>query len=189
MTSKRIRHISLRDNSIREWVQDGVIEILHVPGKVNPADLVRKEMKDGAHFRRIHDSFMSTLSPFVSPLPHQSPSMSIHQVAELDRSSLLAFLTTTAEIVNTTNVSHLSSGGKQLLWNHISQKRSKASKCFFWTFLEAINPVWLIFSGRLFLSLALDLGVSGIGLRLVRGNGYITRGSAPFSMRTFNNML
>jgi len=123
MTSKRIRHISLRDNSIREWVQDGIIEILHVPGKVNPADLFTKEMKDGAHFRRLRDSFMSTLSSFVSPLPRISPSLSTHQVAALDRSSLLAFLTTTAEIVNATNVSHLSSGGKQLLWNHISQKR------------------------------------------------------------------
>ena len=101
MTSKRIRHISLRENLIREWVQDGIIEILHVPGKVNPADLFTKKIKYGAHFRRLFDSFMSTLSSFVLPLPRQSPSMSTHQVAKLDRSSLLAFLATIAEIVNT----------------------------------------------------------------------------------------
>ena len=123
MTSMRIRHVSLRDNSVCERVQDGIIEILHVPGKVNPADLFTKEIKDGAHFRQLRDSFMSTLLSVVSPLPRKSPLMSTHQVAELDRSNLFAFLTMTAEIVNTANVSRLSSTSEQLPWNHITGRR------------------------------------------------------------------
>ena len=32
MTSKRIQHMLLKDNSVREWVQSGLLNILHVPG-------------------------------------------------------------------------------------------------------------------------------------------------------------
>ena len=66
MTSKAARHIELRDNSVREWVQDKTLAVKHVAGKVNPADIFTKEMRDGAHFRRLRDSFMSHLSSFLS---------------------------------------------------------------------------------------------------------------------------
>ncbi len=67
MTSKAARHIELRENSVREWVQDKTISVKHVAGKTNPADIFTKaEMRDGAHFRRLRDSFMSRLSDFVN---------------------------------------------------------------------------------------------------------------------------
>jgi hypothetical protein len=66
MTSKAVRHIELRENSVHEWVQDKTISVKHVAGKTNPADTFTKKMRDGAHFRCLCDSFMSCLSDFVS---------------------------------------------------------------------------------------------------------------------------
>jgi hypothetical protein len=59
MTSKKIRHMELWENVVRKWVDDGILSILHIKGRVNPADIFTKEMRDGAHFRRLRDSFMS----------------------------------------------------------------------------------------------------------------------------------
>ena len=64
MTSKAACHIKLCKNSVREWVQDGTIEVEHVSGKINPADIFTKEMRDSAHFCRLRNSFMSRLSDF-----------------------------------------------------------------------------------------------------------------------------
>ena len=50
MTSKKIWYMELQENSVREWVQDKVLNVLHVPGRVNLADIFTKEMRDGAHF-------------------------------------------------------------------------------------------------------------------------------------------
>jgi hypothetical protein len=50
MTTKQIRHMEMRENAVREWVQDASLQILHVPGWINPADIFTKEMQDGAHF-------------------------------------------------------------------------------------------------------------------------------------------
>jgi hypothetical protein len=47
MTSKVDRHIELRENSIQEWVQDKTLNDVHVAGKINPAKIFTKEMKDG----------------------------------------------------------------------------------------------------------------------------------------------
>ena len=63
-TMKNVRHLELRENRTREWVQNGTITVLHVAGKINPSDIFTKEMKDGAHFRRLRDSFMCRLSDF-----------------------------------------------------------------------------------------------------------------------------
>jgi hypothetical protein len=52
-------HIELRENSVREWIQDKTISVKHVAGKINPAVIFTKEMRDGAHSRRLRDSFMS----------------------------------------------------------------------------------------------------------------------------------
>ena len=45
-----IRHMEMRENAVREWVQDASLKVLHVPGRINPADIFTKEMRDGAHF-------------------------------------------------------------------------------------------------------------------------------------------
>jgi hypothetical protein len=53
MTWKAARHIKLCKNSVREWVQDKTISVKHVAGKINPADIFTKEMRNGAHFYRL----------------------------------------------------------------------------------------------------------------------------------------
>jgi hypothetical protein len=66
MTSKAAWHIELCKNSVCKWVQDKNISVKHVAGKTNPADIFTKEMRIGAHFRHLRDSFMSRLSNFVN---------------------------------------------------------------------------------------------------------------------------
>ncbi len=65
MTSKKIRHMELRKNFVREWVENKTLNVFHVSGRVNPTDIFTKEMQDGAHFRRLQDSFMCRLSDFL----------------------------------------------------------------------------------------------------------------------------
>jgi hypothetical protein len=43
MTSKLARHIELRDNLVREWVQDKTIAVKNVTGKIGWADIFTKE--------------------------------------------------------------------------------------------------------------------------------------------------
>jgi hypothetical protein len=64
MTLKAIRHIELRENSVREWVQDKSIKVSHVAGIDNVSDIFTKEMRDISHFCRLRDSFMSRLADF-----------------------------------------------------------------------------------------------------------------------------
>jgi hypothetical protein len=59
MTSKAACQIEIRENSVREWVQDKSLAVKHVAGNINPSDIFTKEMRDGTHFRRLRDSFMS----------------------------------------------------------------------------------------------------------------------------------
>ena len=55
-----------RENYVRELVQDGTVRVKHVAGKCNPSDIFTKEMRDGAHFRRLRDSFMFRAISFTS---------------------------------------------------------------------------------------------------------------------------
>ena len=70
--------MELRENSVREWVENKTLNVLHVSGRINPADIFTKEMRDGAHFRRLRDSFMCRLSNFLQQsllvIHHQSES-------------------------------------------------------------------------------------------------------------------
>jgi hypothetical protein len=66
MTSKAARHIDLRENSVREWIQSRLLLVKHISGKLNPSDIFTKEMRDGTHFQQLRDSFMSRLSDFVN---------------------------------------------------------------------------------------------------------------------------
>jgi hypothetical protein len=50
MTLKGNRNIELKENSVREWVEDGTITVTHVAGKCNPSNIFTKEMRDGANF-------------------------------------------------------------------------------------------------------------------------------------------
>ncbi|KAL7524732.1 hypothetical protein ACHAWF_002118, partial [Thalassiosira exigua] len=66
MTMKCTRHMDNRETAVREWVQDGSLNVVHFRGRINPADIFTKEMKDSAHLCRLHDSFMMRTSSFSS---------------------------------------------------------------------------------------------------------------------------
>ena len=40
--------------------------VLHIPGIINPSDLFTKEIKDAAHYRRLCDTMMVSLSNFMT---------------------------------------------------------------------------------------------------------------------------
>ena len=64
LTMKNTQHMELKENSVRELVQEKALNVLHVAGKDNPSDIFTKEMKDGVHFRHLRDSFMSSAASF-----------------------------------------------------------------------------------------------------------------------------
>ncbi|KAL7517006.1 hypothetical protein ACHAWF_000097, partial [Thalassiosira exigua] len=41
------------------------LDVRHIPGLINAADIFTKEIKDKAHFRRLRDSFMTTRETFA----------------------------------------------------------------------------------------------------------------------------
>ena len=54
-TTKGLRHIQIRDNAVRESIQNGFANVLHVAGNMNLADLFTKEDRDDKHFLSIRD--------------------------------------------------------------------------------------------------------------------------------------
>lgn len=62
-TSKNIRHLQIRDNAIRESVQNKTIAVIHIDGKLNLADIFTKEDKDVAHYLLIRDSLVKLPFP------------------------------------------------------------------------------------------------------------------------------
>jgi hypothetical protein len=126
MTSKATWHIELCENSVREWVQDKMLQVHHVAGKVDPADIFTKEMRNGAHFRHLCDLFMSCLSHFLQDsilAVHHESQRSPHTTTPAATSGCissgslgcLAVLTASSFYPNITNVSHLCSAGGYLL--------------------------------------------------------------------------
>jgi hypothetical protein len=85
MTSKAARHIELRENSVCEWIQSKLLMVEHVSGKLNPSDIFTKDMRDGTHFQRLRDSFMSCLSEFVN-----ASLLAVHHGCQLAASSIPA---------------------------------------------------------------------------------------------------
>ena len=125
MTSKAARHIELRENSVREWVQDNTLNVVHVPGKINPADIFPKEMRDGVHFWRLRDSFMSRLSDFLNnsilAIHHtsQSTPTTVTPVAAPVQavggsSGYFTALSSSSIFHNLENISHLCSAGRHI---------------------------------------------------------------------------
>ncbi len=121
MTSKAACHIELCQNSIWEWVQDKTLNIANVAGKINPADIFTKEMKDGAHFRHLRDSFMICLSDFVNDSlldlhharqcsPQVTPAAALVSLAN-GCTSYMAALASSSFCHTLSNVSHLCSAG------------------------------------------------------------------------------
>lgn len=55
-TDKGLRHITIRENSVRESVQKKKVEIIHIEGIINPSDIFTKEISRNAqHFIQIRD--------------------------------------------------------------------------------------------------------------------------------------
>jgi hypothetical protein len=121
MTSKAARHT-------REWVQDKTLNIVHVAGKVNPTNIFTKEMKGGAHFCHLRDSFMLCLSDFVNDSllalhhtrrqsPQVTPAAALVSIAS-GCTSYMAALASNSICRTLTNVSHLCSAGQHFFQKH-----------------------------------------------------------------------
>ena len=67
MTTKGLRHLQIRENAIRENVQKGFVNIKHIEGKFNLADLFTKEDRDGEHFITLRDFLVCTAFPTTFP--------------------------------------------------------------------------------------------------------------------------
>jgi hypothetical protein len=68
MTTKGLRHIQIRENAIRESVENKFIQVKHVEGKRNLSDLFTKEDKDAAHFIHIQDFIICNKDDFRESL-------------------------------------------------------------------------------------------------------------------------
>jgi hypothetical protein len=131
MTTKQIRHMEMRENAVREWVQDSFLQILHVPGRTNPADIFTKEMRDVAHFWRLRDSFMCPLADFLQQsllnvhLLRQQAEPHLRQVlpsaasscAFTSKGSFLLALCSSPLSQTLEAISHLSSAGRHIIWS------------------------------------------------------------------------
>ena len=73
MTTKGLRHLQIRENAIRESVQNGFIKIKHIEGKINFADIFTKEDKDAEHFIMNRDCLLTHKNQVIRHLPHQDP--------------------------------------------------------------------------------------------------------------------
>jgi hypothetical protein len=77
MTTKGNSHIKNCKNSMRKWVADGTITVIHVDGKCNVSDIFTKEMQDGANFCRLRDSFMCRASNYLKGIHHLASDVNI----------------------------------------------------------------------------------------------------------------
>jgi Reverse transcriptase (RNA-dependent DNA polymerase). len=59
MTTRGLRHIQMRENAVREQVQQGFITVEHIGGKHNLADPFTKEEKDNDHFIACRDLLLT----------------------------------------------------------------------------------------------------------------------------------
>jgi hypothetical protein len=126
MTSNAARHIELCKNSVCKWVQDNILNVKHVSGKLNPADIFTKEIRDGAHFRQLRDSFMSRLSEFLKDsifALHHASQHSSNVIAPVaawvctsgNSSGYLSALLSSSFFCSLENISHLCSAGWHIL--------------------------------------------------------------------------
>ena len=70
-TTKGLRHVSIRDNAIRESVANKTVSIRHIEGKINLADIFTKELKDKNAFLTMRNQITSIL-PNPVLIPHRS---------------------------------------------------------------------------------------------------------------------
>ena len=66
-TTRAIRHIQLRENAVREAIQQGLVDVVHIAGKDNMADIFTKEDRDVAHYIRIRNILLSPPPQSIFP--------------------------------------------------------------------------------------------------------------------------
>ena len=59
MTTKGLRHVQIRENGVREMVRNNEIQVIHVNGKSNLADIFTKEDKDVQHYCELRDKILT----------------------------------------------------------------------------------------------------------------------------------
>ena len=65
LTTRGLRHMQVRENAVRE---NKHIEVEHVSGDVNPADIFSKEDKNNSHYINIRNN--------INPLPFATANIS-----------------------------------------------------------------------------------------------------------------
>ena len=60
MTTKGLRYVQIRENAVRESIQDEIIDVEHIGGKLNPSDIFTKEDKDIEHFEKCRNTMCSS---------------------------------------------------------------------------------------------------------------------------------
>ena len=55
LTNRNLRHLQMKENAVRESVQEKLIKVLHCAGIENIADIFTKEDKDKAHYIQLRD--------------------------------------------------------------------------------------------------------------------------------------
>lgn len=58
-TTKNLRHIQINENAIRESIRNKQVEIFHIPGNENLADIFTKEDRDQHHFLKLRNIILS----------------------------------------------------------------------------------------------------------------------------------
>ena len=64
-TTKGLRHITVRENAIRESVDNKFVTIRHIGSKQNLADIFTKEMKDISLFLTLRNMVTSIAPPII----------------------------------------------------------------------------------------------------------------------------
>ena len=65
-STKGMRHINLRDCAFSDSIKAKEVELVHIPGEINPSDIFTKELRDATRFRDLRDSFMMSAEKFRS---------------------------------------------------------------------------------------------------------------------------
>ena len=89
-STKGMRHINLKDCAVRSSIQAKKVDLCHIPGIINPSDIFTKEMRDGAHFRTLRDSFMMSAEKFRTFVTSSSVWMSASWVSGINMAASAA---------------------------------------------------------------------------------------------------
>ena len=85
-TTKGLKHLNLQENVVRECQQeDFSVQIKHISGNINCADIFTKELRNIAHFRTLRNSFMCSRKSFLQRQinfsqrtnPHSAPNHTV----------------------------------------------------------------------------------------------------------------